>query len=301
VKPGRLRGYTEIVRRHADTLIDGFAARGRVDLVEEFCNPFPAGVIGEVLGLPPEDRSRFVHWSSYEGHGARYETQERRDAGAAIVREMGGYVRDAVVSRYEQPRDDIMSDLIRLHAERDGEPDIPNLIGDVATLLIGGIVTSAHMIASATMLLLQNPGELQKVQDDPALVPNMLEETLRLESPVQWQPRLVREDTEVEGVPVRADSIVLMLFASANRDPDKFPDPERFDVERANAHDHLGFGYGIHFCLGAPLARLEGKIAFERFFERLPNLRLAEDNDFRPLDSLVFRGPQRLLVEFDPA
>jgi cytochrome P450 len=300
LKPGRLKTYADLIEQHADSLIDAFAHRGRVELVHDFCEPFPSGVIGELLGLPREDRPKFVRWSRYEGHGARYQSPERRDANAAIVTEMATYCHDAVVSRVEDRRDDLISELIDRQLELDGTVDIANLVANLGNLLIGGIVTTAHLIASAMMLLFQHPDQLARVRADDRLVSGMFEEALRLQSPVQWQPRLVRENAEIEGVAVPAGAILLLLFGSANRDPAKFDDPETFDIERENAIDHLGFGLGIHFCLGAPLARLEAKIAYERLFGRLANLRLGAGNDFRPIDSLTFRGPRALELDFEP-
>jgi cytochrome P450 len=127
----------------------------------------------------------------------------------------------------------------------------------------------------------------------------MVEEALRVESPVQWQPRRCVRDTEVAGVTIPAGATVLVLFASANRDDRVFACPERLDLERANVKSHVAFGYGPHFCLGAPLARLEGRIAFETLFRRLGDIRLADDNDFAPIDSVVFRGPRELHLTFD--
>jgi len=149
--------------------------------------------------------------------------------------------------------------------------------------------------------MLEHPDQLAAVTADHGKIPRMFEESLRLEDPVQWNPRLATRDVEIGGVSVPKGAYVVIVFGSGNRDERVFEDPERFDVSRANATEHLSFGYGNHFCLGAPLARLEGRIAFERLLSRLTNIRLADDNDLTHITSAIFRGLNRLVLEFDRA
>jgi cytochrome P450 len=159
------------------------------------------------------------------------------------------------------------------------------------------------MIINSMMLLLQNPDQLQKVMQDFTLIPWMLEESLRLESVIQWQERVATRDTEVGGVSIPAGTRLRLVYASANRDPAVFSDPERFDIERDRTRlkQHLGFGNGIHFCLGAPLARLEGEVAFEKLLTRLKNLRLTPNNDFEHMVSGTHaRSLKHLYLAFDP-
>jgi cytochrome P450 len=167
-------------------------------------------------------------------------------------------------------------------------------------LLVAGNETTTNLIASAMMLLLQHPAQMEQVRQDHSRVPNLIEEALRVESPVQGLFRMAKVDVEIGGVKVPANSRLVLMYASGNRDDTQFPEAEQFDVCRANAKDHLAFGLGIHYCLGAPLARLEGKIAFETLLSRLQNIRLAPgENNFAHTPSFILRGLQVLYVEFD--
>jgi cytochrome P450 len=174
----------------------------------------------------------------------------------------------------------------------------------VATeLMVGGAGTTALMIVNAMWLLLTNPEQLEKVRANHALIPAMLEESLRAESVIQDRERIAAVDTELGGVPIPAGSRIRMVFGAANRDGSVFRDPERFDVtrERTELTQHLGFGYGAHFCLGAPLARVEGRIAFERLFTRLGEIRLSPENDYAYVPNTHFRSFKSLHLEFDRA
>ena len=296
-KPGALRGYEATVNRIADELIDGFD--DAVEFVSEYAAPLPARVIFDLLDLPQADVPRALVWGRYEGVGTRYGSLERKDVARRALFEIVDYVTDALAERRARPRNDVLSRFVAAHVARDPQVETAALVPDAVGLLIGGIITTTHMHSSAMHLLLEHPAQLDAVRADPRLVPKLLEETLRLESPVQWQPRLCLTDTEVGGVTVPAGAIVLLLYGCANRDERVFDRPDTFDVTRADAgRDNLAFGYGIHFCLGAPLARLEGRIAFERLFARVGEIRRPVDS--RPvenLESTLFRGPRELQVE----
>jgi cytochrome P450 len=149
-------------------------------------------------------------------------------------------------------------------------------------------------------LFLQNPSQMSLVRDDRSLLPRATEEALRAEAPVQWSPRLASVDSEVGGVKIPAGAMLILVWASVNHDDAVFTDGERFDVTRANVKDHLAFGHGLHYCLGAPLARMEARIGFERLFDRLDDLRLADGYEPEYLDAPLFRGPKALQIEFDP-
>jgi cytochrome P450 len=196
----------------------------------------------------------------------------------------------------------VLTAFVQSHVERNGEElGLQHARYDTFSVMLGAAGTSSHMLGNIMLLLLQNPDQMAKARGNRALLANAIEETLRLESPVQWNVRLVRADTEIDGVPVPAGALVLLLFGAGNRDADRFEDPDRFDVERANSKLHLAFGNGLHFCLGAPLARLEAEIAFERLFARLKNIRLAGPESYERLESLAFRGLESLELEFTPA
>lgn len=169
-------------------------------------------------------------------------------------------------------------------------------------LLVAGNETTTNLIASAMMLLLQHPAQMEHVRNNHSRIPNLIEETLRLESPVQGLFRMAKVDVEISGVKVPANSRLVLMYASGNRDEAQFPKAEQFDVCRANAKEHLAFGLGIHYCLGAPLARLEGKIAFETLLSRLKNIHVVPGkNNFAHTPSFILRGLQALHVEFERA
>jgi cytochrome P450 len=214
--------------------------------------------------------------------------------------ELGRYMRDAIVERYERPRDDELSRFVRDHVEEYGELDLPNIVPDATTLMIGGIFTTTHLLSNTMLLLLQNPAQLTLVRADRSLLGRAVEESLRAEAPVQWSPRLATTDAQVAGVPIPAGAMLILVWASVNHDDALFGDAERFDVVRPNVKDHLSFGHGIHYCLGAPLARMEARITFDRLLDRLPGLRLA-GGEVEYLEAPLFRGPKELHVEFDPA
>jgi cytochrome P450 len=310
-KPGRLKSYEPMIAEFASHLIDRFVDRGGVELVEEFAIPLPALVTCRLMGLPEEgpDFDFIVDRMSMKSsdkpgvtdqglglseHGHR---RRRRDG-------IHEYMRDALLERYGQPGDDILSELVRDQVQRDGAFNLPYLVTICTELLSGGVVTTAQMIVNAMLLLLENPEQMAKVRADHSLIPWTFEETLRVESPVQSLTRICVADCELSGVKIPAGSTVLMVFGSANRDPERFPDPDRFDVERSRDQlkMHFGFGHGRHFCLGAPLARREGEIAFRHLFTRLGEIRLAEGkNDFRHIASTHFRALRSLHLEFDRA
>jgi cytochrome P450 len=297
-KPGRLRAYEEMVRAHVDSLIDGFVADQHCDFVARVADPLPVMVILSLLGLPSEDHELVRTWGRYEGAGSRFTSPERQEAARQSRQGLGSYMRDAIVARHEQPRDDELSRFVRLHVEHYGTLDLANIVPDATTLMIGGIFTTTHLLSNMLLLLLRSPAQLALVRDDPSLLGRTVEEALRCEAPVQWSPRLVLEDLELGGVAIPAGAMVMLAWASANHDESVFPDDERFDIGRTNAREHMAFGNGIHFCLGAPLARLEARVTFEQLLARLPGLRAAADNDFAYLETPLFRGPKRLEIEF---
>jgi cytochrome P450 len=299
--PGKLREYTPMIQSVVDELIDDFVDDGECEFVTQFANGMSSRVMFNILGLKTEDWA----WSAdieFEGAGVRFlppELQQLQDRDGIRLNEQMTAV---VEERVQHPGDDAISHLIEGHRERTGEVTIPYLAAESTVLLLGGVLTSAHLSGSAMLLLLQHPEQMERVRADPKRIPRMLEEALRLESALQFMPRYVKADTELGGLAIPEGSIVLLVFAAANRDETTFEDAEAFDPERSNVKRHVGFGLGPHFCLGAPLARLEGKIAFETLFDRLGEIRLAEgSNDFRHIDSAFNRGPKSLYLEFDRA
>ncbi len=299
-KPGRLRGREPMVREFADELIDRFIDRGHCEFSTEFASLLPASVILTLFGLPLEHLDRALTWGRYEGFGTRFATEEHQAAARDGMLDLGGFLRDEIQKRLDEPTDDDLSLLVQRHIDAGGgELNMGELIADGANLFIGGIITTTHLLSSMMMLFIQHPDQQAKARESTSNLKRSVEESLRIESPVQMGPRLVLQDTELGGVPIPAGSILLILWGSGNRDESVFSDPETFDIERANVKNHVAFGNGHHFCMGAPLGRMEAQIAFERIFERMTNLRFAEGNDFRNQDAVIFRGPDKLYIEFD--
>ncbi|MFT3866747.1 MAG: cytochrome P450 [Solirubrobacterales bacterium] len=301
VSPRRLPEYAPMIERHAEDLIDEFAARGSCEFVSEFAAPLPVRVTCSLLGLPPEEHARVAGWGQLEGAGFSWLPPERQQLQLERTTEMGAYLTELIEARHAEPRDDLISEIIAEHLRVDGEFDIAYLRAQIGALLAGGVITSAHMLANTLRLILESDGMVAELLGSPEQIGVVLEEGMRVESPVQWTPRLCREDTVLEGTEIPAGSHVLLMWGSANRDGDHFADPTAFDPHREDLRRHMAFGLGPHFCLGAPLARLEGRIALERLFGRLPSLRLRPGQDFEPIASVAFRGLQSLDLEFDPA
>jgi cytochrome P450 len=298
--PGRLRAYEDDIRAIAEGLIANFVDRGRVEFMAEFAYLVPMLVICRLLGLPAGRLDDFVRWTKAEGQAIKYHTGGRLAELQKNAVEQDSYLRGVVEEKYRHPQDDFLSELIQAQVAADGKFNLPYILGEAALLFFAGNVTTAHTLGSSMLLLLQHQGLKEQVLKNPALLKQLWEETLRLEPPVQWLTRRVVSDMTVGGVPIAAGSKVILVYASGNHDEDTWQCPVEVRLGRKNIADHLAFGHGIHFCLGAPLARLEGRIALETFLARVPNPRLApRQDDIRHIDSYIFRAPKELHLEFD--
>lgn len=299
----RLTWFEPRIERLVDELIDGFAADGEVEFRSAFAAPLPRRVMMETFGFPRADEPDIIRWTGGQGPvGAKLASPEEQAAEQERRLQLGDYLRGKILERRDRPTDDFLTEIVQIQIDRDGELDMPYLIAEVANLFAAGNHTTAHMLASTMLLFLQNPDELERARAERPLIRTALEESMRLESPVQWLQRIVTEDTELGGVALPKGSLVLILWGAANRDERKFDDPERFVIDRpAVAKRQMAFGYGIHMCVGAPLARLEGEIAFNRVFDRLANLRLTAANDFTHIPNMNQRAPVSVRVAFTPA
>lgn len=297
--PGRLREYEPVIESITNGLIDDFVAAGRVEFIGQFATPLPILIFCELFfGDAREDFDKFRVWATLEGSGIRYFPEDRKAEAEARRSGHSEYLESEILKRWKNPQGDVLSEIVSEQVDRDGELNLRYLVSEAGLLLAGGFVTTAHMIGSAMRLLAESPETMVDVRRDPKRIPAILDEALRIESPVQWQHRVARVDTEVSGVRIPAGSTVVVVLASGNRDERQFPDPTRFVPDRQNLKRHVAFGYGAHFCLGAPLGRLEGRIAFERLLSRLGEIRIAAENDFKHLESPLFRGLKELHLEF---
>lgn len=302
-RPGQVRLYEPMIRAAVDDLIDRFLPAGRVEFVSQFSRPLGAVTTLLIVGLPVEDAPRIEPWNAYDGQGSPYHDESRQAEIAAQVRDMMGYIRDAVEERHRHPRDDMLTRFVQAHVDANGaEIGLQHAVYDTFSIMLGAAGSSSHGLANTLLMFLKNSDQEQmaKLRADPALRDNAIEESLRLESPVQWNLRFVTEDVVVGGTPIEAGSFVLLAYGAANRDERHFPSPQEFVVDRKGVRQHLAFAHGLHFCLGAPYIRLQMQIAFERLFARLAEIALdGGDDAYEYVDSLAFRGIGRLDLTFE--
>lgn len=294
--PRRVAALRPRIREIVDELLDPIADQGRMELIHDFAEPLPAIVIAELLGVPPEDHRRFREWSSalIAGLGAPAQDQ-RRDASAAAMRKLFDYLADVIAHRRKEPRDDLISAMIHAQEERDALSE-SELLATCNLLLLAGHETTTNLIGNGTLALLREPDELERLRGDPSLLPGAVEELLRFDGPVQATVRVALEDIAFGEPVISEGSLLLVSIGAANRDPEVFVDPDRLDVAR-EPNPHLAFGTGTHFCLGAPLARLEAELAFEALVARFPALSLDDESpEYR--ENPVLRGLKSLAVSF---
>jgi cytochrome P450 len=293
--PRRVEALAGRVQGLADGFLDAARPRGRMDLVGDYALPLPLSVICELLGIPGGDRPRFRRWAR---RILRRQTTLNTLLAAPAVWSMLRYLRALFRERSARPADDLVTALVQAR-EGDDSLSEDELLAMVFILLIAGHETTVNLIASGTLALLENPAQLELLRREPARAATAVEELLRYTSPVETATeRYAREDITVAGVKIPRGEMVLAALASANRDAAHFERPDALDISRA-PNRHLAFGHGIHFCLGAPLARLEGQIALLTLLRRMPALRLAVPKEklrWRPL--LALRGLEALPVAF---
>ena len=305
--PKRVAQLEDSIRKIANDLIDAFINDGKVDLVEQFAVGVPLTVIADALGVDRADMPKFKKWSDDSvAPLSGMLTPERQIECAHSRIEFQKYMVDRVHEREANLRDDLLSDLVQARfdsGERAGEGmTMAEMLDVIAQLLVAGNETTTKLIAAATLMLVENPEQMAKVRADHSLIPNLVEEALRMEAPVQMLPRFTKEDVEVGGVAIPKGSVVMAMYGCANRDGAKYPNPDMFDIERDNARTQMAFGQGPHFCVGAALARSEARIAFELLLSRLNNIALASvDTPTHRELSMTLRGLTNLHLTFTPA
>jgi cytochrome P450 len=318
--PRVIAGLEPRIRELADELLTAAAAKGdaenrgdgeqrgdrevgggrrQLEVVSQLAYPLPVRIISELLGVPPGDHSRFAAWSASLAHSLQPQfipTDGSPVAAAQQARiEFAAYFQELIAARRARPSDDLLSELIR--AEDDGQRlSEQELIATCVLLLVAGHETTVSLISNAILALLRHPGQLAALRADPGLAAGAVEETLRYDAPVQFTARIARGGLQLGGLSVPDGAVLLLLLAATGRDPDVFADPDRFDIRRA-AGNHLAFAAGPHFCLGAPLARLEATIAVQAFAARVTGPELDPAGlAYKP--NLNLRGPRSLTVRF---
>ena len=290
------------IREISRALLDETIERGAMDLAADYAVPLPMMVIAGMLGVPVADRPRFKGWTdamlNLAGTVSGDDAERASSAFWAASAEMETYVADLIAAREAAPADDLLTGLVQ--ARVDGERlTNDEILGFFQVLLVAGSETTTNLIDNAMLCFLAHPAELARLQAAPDLIPTAIEEVLRYRSPAQAMFRRTRRPITLHGRTIPSAALVLAMIGAANRDPAAFADPDRFDVAR-DPNPHLAFGHGSHFCLGAPLSRLEGRIALEHLLERLHGVALASDTPWEPRKAFHVHGPTRLPIRFRP-
>jgi cytochrome P450 len=291
----RLRSHIQEIM---DGLLDRVIAKGRMDLIADFASPAPAIVTAELLGVPVADHDQLKNWSAdfAEMLGNFQHNPDRFPRILRSVQDMSSYFRSAMEEQRLHPRDGLVSAM--MSANVDGAKLTEDeIVANLIVTMVGGQETTTNLIGNGTLSLLRNPDSLQRLRSNPALMPSAVEELLRYESPSQHTARLAPEEVTLGGKKIQKRQAVIAVMGAANRDPERFPDPDRLDIERPD-NRHVAFGWAAHFCFGAPLARLEGQIAFTTLLRRLPGLALDTTAPLEWRHNLGLRGLNALPLRF---
>ena len=300
--PRVVAGLEPRIRELCARFLDAAGSSGVMDLAADFAVPLPMNVIAGMIGMPESDLPLYQRWSdiilrlSYSRSGGEAAEQARRDFLAATG-EMNEYLTAQIPRRRADPEQDLLTGLVE--AEVDGERlSQEEILGFFQLLVVAGQETTSALLKNAVLCLLEHPEQLARLRAAPGLLPQAIEEVLRYRSPLQWMMRTPRRDVELHGTVIPAGALVLPMIGSANRDPRRFPDPDRFDITR-DPNPHLAFGHGAHFCLGAPLSRLEARIALGDLLFRFRHFEFASAQPWEPSQALHVHGPARLAVRFE--
>ncbi|PKW10615.1 Cytochrome P450 [Streptomyces sp. 1222.5] len=292
------------IRRIVDGLLDDMKGKARIDAVHDFAYPLPVTVICKVLGVPLEDEPRFHHWIEtaldaldFGPEAASEEIQSRQAGGRQAVQEFGQFAAELLDRYAQEPGPGMLSALVNEDGP-EGRMSKGVLMSNALLLIFAGHETTVNLIAHSVLTLLRHPDALEKLRRRPELIVPGVEELLRFESSVQfWHTRSAVEDIDIAGITIPKGAPIFLAYGSANRDPQRFTDPDKLDLERRN-NEHLGYSQGIHFCFGAPLARLEVQVAVAEFVRRVQNPRLVQDPPpYR--HNQIFRGPRHVLLDID--
>jgi pimeloyl-[acyl-carrier protein] synthase len=272
--PQRVRALHAHIQEIADNLLDKVQARGRMDVIADFAAPLPAIVTAEMLGVPTDDHVDLKRWSAdfAEMLGNFQHNPDRVSRVLASTNKLVGYFQDTICKMRDHPREGLVYSFMTAQVDGDRLSE-EEIVANCIVTMVGGQETTTNLIGNGLLALLRHREQLDQLRSDPALIPSAVEELLRYESPSQHTGRIARDDVEMGGKQIRKGQAVMAVMAAANRDPERFPDPDQLILDRKD-NKHLAFGWSSHFCFGAPLARMEGQIAFETMLRRLTNLQL---------------------------
>lgn len=301
--PMRLRENEAFMWRLADQQMDPFVSTGRVEFSSAYASPFAGLVIADLLGVPGEDMPRFRHWFEQQLQHISEEQRMSEDPLAFFQNSFANYISD----RREHPRADVLTQLAEARFSDGTEPEVTALAREAAFVFAAGQETTVRLLTFALRYVAEHPEEQDLLRSDRELIPNFLEEMLRLESPVKVHFRMVRRTTTLGGVAVRAGMSVMLMNGAANRDPRRFDDPSSARLDRSNAREQLAFSRGVHSCLGQSLARAEGRVTMERVFDRMADIGISEAEHgpagarrWEYLPTWLFRGLTALHLVFTP-
>lgn len=273
--PRRVEVLREHIQEIADELLDRVQTRGRMDIIADFAAPMPAIVTAEMLGVPTEDHVDLKKWSAdfAEMLGNFQHNPDRIPRVLESTNNLTDYFQAAIGRARQHPREGLIHAFMTAEIDGDRLTD-EEIVANCIVTMVGGQETTTNLIGNGLLTLMRNPEQLAQLRDDRSLISSAVEELLRYESPSQHTGRIAREDVQMGDKQIRKGQAVMAIMAAANRDPERFPDPDRLILDRSD-NKHLAFGWSSHFCFGAPLARMEGQIAFETILRRLPNLEVA--------------------------
>ena len=307
ITPKRLKENEEYMVRLADRQLDTFLDSGKCEFISQFAQPFALLVVADLMGVPDEDRERFrremLHRPDDHSIGGTDEEAMAKNPLEFLYEQFSAYVED----RRANPADDVITGLATATFPDGSTPEVLDVVRIAANVFAAGTETTVRLLSTMLRYLAEDPDLQWRVRDDPSLIPNFVEETLRIESPVKGDFRLSRRPSTIGGVDIGAGTTVMVLNSAANRDPGRFPDPHTLDIERENARHHLAFGRGAHTCPGAPLARSEARISLERILDRTTDIRIDEEihgppeaRAFTYVPTFILRGLTHLGLRFEP-
>ena len=306
ITPKRLKENEEFIWRLADKLLDDLLAKGSGEVISEFAAPFAMLVIADLLGVPESDHQEFIEGLNLVmkdgiSIGSTEGTELKLNPMEFLYQKFGAYIED----RRANPRDDVLTGLATATFPDGTLPPVDDVLRIAANVFSAGQETTVRLVSSGLRIIAEDPELQQTLREDPERINNFIEETLRMESPIKGDFRLSKVPAEVGGVEVPAGTIMMLVNGAANRDPRQFTDPAEFDLDRRNARTHIAFGRGIHACPGAPLARTEARVGFERLLERTSNITISEkvhgpegDRKFDYLPTFILRGLLTLNLDF---
>lgn len=298
----RIKSLEPSIRALTDELIDAWPDKGRIDFLRDFSVPLPIRVISRFLSISPEREKDVKRWSddSVAGLGVKLSGERAVEVTRSIV-ELQKFHAANIEERRNRPQDDFLSELVATVFEdmdgRERDLEMGEMLSIVQQLMVAGNETTTKGINEIMKLLIENPAEWKRMKEDPSIIPALIEEGLRLASPNQGLFRRAKEDSELCGVEIPKGSLLWAMFGSANRDEQVFPDPDRFDPSRPNLNESVALGRGAHFCIGAPLARLELKVVFEQIAARVEQLAFAPGTELRYQPSFILRGLESLELD----